>query len=243
MKKSIQLLVCSVFLLSTVANAQWSKERIKGNGKVVTNTRSTASYDDIKVMGSFDVDLVAGKEGAIIVKAEENLQQYIKVEVEGNVLKIYTEKNKNISSSMGKNIQLTIPFEKISSVTLSGSGDVKSKSTIKSDSFSAALSGSGNLDLDVDATTFNLAVSGSGDVVLKGNTGDFTTKLSGSGDIDSDALKAKNVDITISGSGDSKVFCSGNLKARVSGSGDIQYKGDPKTKDTKVSGSGSISKA
>jgi hypothetical protein len=67
--------------------------------------------------------------------------------------------------------------------------------------------------------------------------------LSGSGDIDSDALKAKNVDITISGSGDSKVFCSENLKARVSGSGEIQYKGDPKTKDAKVSGSGSISKA
>jgi hypothetical protein len=243
MKKSIQLLVCSVFFLSTVANAQWSKERIKGNGKVVTNTRSTATYDDIKVMGSFDVDLVAGKEGTITVKSEENLQQYIKVEVEGNVLKIYTEKNKNISSSMGKNIQLTIPFEKISSVTLSGSGDVRSKSTIKSDSFSAKLSGSGNLNLDVDATSFNLAVSGSGDVVLKGSTETFTTKLSGSGDIDSDTLKAKNVDITISGSGDSKVFCSENLKARVSGSGDIQYKGDPKTKDTKVSGSGSISKA
>ncbi|KFF09956.1 head GIN domain-containing protein [Flavobacterium hydatis] len=243
MKKSIQLLVCSVFFLSTVANAQWSKERIKGNGKVVTNTRSTTSYDEIKVMGSFDVDLVAGKEGSITVKAEENLQQYIKVEVDGNVLKIYTEKNKNISSSMGKNIQVTVPFEKISGVSLSGSGDVRSKNMIKSDSFTAVLSGSGNLDLDVDAVTLNLSISGSGDAVLKGNAGTFTTKLSGSGDIDSDALKAKNVDITISGSGDSKVFCSENLKARVSGSGEIQYKGDPKTKDAKVSGSGSISKA
>ncbi|MBF7093181.1 DUF2807 domain-containing protein [Flavobacterium sp. ALJ2] len=243
MKKSVQLLICSIFFLSTVANAQWSKERIKGNGKVITDSRSTASYDDIKVMGSFDVDLVAGKEGAITVKAEENLQPYIKVEVEGNVLKIYTEKNKNISSSIGKNIQVTIPFEKISSVTLSGSGDVKSKNVIKSDTFTAALSGSGNLNLDINTKTFDLKVSGSGDVVLKGNTETFTTKLSGSGDIDSDALKAKSVDITISGSGDSKVFCSENLKARVSGSGDIKYKGDPKTKDTKVSGSGNITKA
>ncbi|MCV9926785.1 DUF2807 domain-containing protein [Flavobacterium sp. LS1R49] len=243
MKKSIQLLAYSVFFLSTIANAQWSKERIKGNGKEVTQNRSTADYDEIKVMGFFDVDLVAGKEGAITVKAEENLQSFIKVEVEGNVLKIYTEKNKNISPSSGRTIKVTIPFEKISSVSLSGSGDIKSKNTIKADAFSVALSGSGNLSLDLDSTTFDLAVSGSGNIVLKGNTGDFKTKLSGSGDIDATALKAKNVDLTISGSGNSKVFCSENLKARVSGSGDVQYKGDPKTKDTKVSGSGNISKA
>lgn len=243
MKKSIQLLVCSVFFLSTIANAQWSKTRVKGNGKIVTKNRSTTSYDEIKVSGFFDVDLVAGKEGSITVKAEENLMPYIKVEVEGNVLKVYTEKNTNISASGGKTIQITIPFEKISSVTLSGSGDVRSKNTIKSDTFSAALSGSGDLNLDVDSTTFDLAVSGSGGIVLKGNTGNFTTKLSGSGDIDAAGLKAKNVDFTISGSGDSKIFCSENLKARVSGSGDIQYLGNPKTKDTKVSGSGSISKA
>lgn len=243
MKKSIKLLILSLFLLSTVANAQWSKNRIKGNGKVITNNRSTGGYDEIKVSGFFDVDLVSGKEGAITVKAEENLQTYIKVEVEGNVLKIYTEKNTSISPGSGKTVQVTIPFEKISAISLSGSGDIRSKSTIKSDSFSAALSGSGDLNLAVDATKFDLAVSGSGDIVLKGNAGNFTTKLSGSGDIDAASLKAKNVDITISGSGDSKVFCSENLKARVSGSGDIEYVGNPKTKDTKVSGSGSISKA
>ncbi|MCC9074088.1 DUF2807 domain-containing protein [Flavobacterium sp. F-65] len=243
MKKSIQLLVCSVFFITTIANAQWSNERIKGNGKVVTNTRSTTDYDEIKVMGSFDVDLVAGKEGSITVKAEENLHPYIKIEVEGNVLKVYTEKNKNISASVGRKIQITIPFEKISNVSLSGSGDVTSKNTIKADVFTASLSGSGDLNLDVDSSTFNLTVSGSGDAVLKGNTNDFKSKLSGSGDVDATSLKAKNVDFTISGSGDSKIFCSENLKARISGSGDIKYTGNPKTKDTKVNGSGSISKA
>jgi hypothetical protein len=37
------------------------------------------------------------------------------------------------------------------------------------------------------------------------------------------------------------VFCTENLKARVAGSGDINYKGNPKTKDTKTAGSGDIS--
>lgn len=243
MKKSIQLLVCSLLFSSTIAHAQWSSnDRMKGNGNVITENRKTSEYDEIKVSGFFDVDLIAGAEGNITIKGEENLLSSIKIEVENNVLKIYTEKNKNISPSNGKNIQITIPFEKISAVSLSGSGDVRTKNIIKSDNFSAQLSGSGDLNLDVEAANFDLGLSGSGDVVLKGTTKSFTSKLSGSGDINASELKSKNSDLSISGSGDMKVFCSEFLKARVSGSGDIQYSGDPKTKDTKVSGSGDISK-
>jgi hypothetical protein len=241
MKKSIQLVALSALFLTTIANAQWSsKNRIKGNGKVITEKRTTAGYDEINVAGFFDVVLVSGKEGAITIQGEENLLPYVKVEVEGNVLKIHTENNVNISTY--KNIVLTVPFEQISSVSLSGSGDVKTKNTIVSPSFKTKLSGSGDLTLDVKTTNFEANLTGSGDVVLTGISDSFTSKISGSGDVDAASLTAKNANLTISGSGDMKVNCSQSLFARVSGSGDIAYKGDPKTKDTKVSGSGEISK-
>jgi len=244
MKNSIQFILFSVLFSTAIANAQWSsKNRIKGNGKVITEKRTTPSYDEIKVSGFFDVVLVSGTEGAISIKGEENLLPFIKVTVEENVLKIYTENNKSINTSKGKEIVITVPFETISQVSLSGSGDIKTHNTIKSTAFLAKLSGSGDLNLDVMATQFEANLSGSGDVVLTGSTENFTAKLSGSGDIDASGLKAKNVDITISGSGDGKIFCSESLKARISGSGNIEYKGDPKNKDTKVNGSGEISKA
>ncbi|GIQ61217.1 DUF2807 domain-containing protein [Flavobacterium collinsii] len=243
MKKSVQLLVCSALLLSSIANAQWSNKKIKGNGNVVTETRTTSDYNAIKVSGFFDVDLVAGKEGKIIVKGEQNLLSAIKVEVEDNVLKVYTEKGVNLSPSLGKKIEVIVPFETISALTLSGSGDVQSKDPIKSDKFLAKLSGSGNFNLAVNSTDLELNLSGSGDVSLKGNTANFVTKLSGSGDIDAANLKSKNTDVTISGSGDIRVNCTESLTARVSGSGDIRYSGNPEKRDVKVSGSGSISKA
>ena len=56
-------------------------------------------------------------------------------------------------------------------------------------------------------------------------------------------LKLKNAKITVSGLGNSKVFCSESLHARVSGSGAVEYKGDPKKKDIKMNGSGTISKS
>jgi hypothetical protein len=244
MKKTFKLFVFSALLISSIGNAQWSSNnKIKGNGKVVSETRTTSDYDAIKVAGSFDVDLVAGKEGKIIIKGEENLVSAIKVEVEDNVLKIYVEKGTNIRPSMGKKIEVTVPFEKISEVSLAGSGNIQSKNAIKNDKFTAKLAGSGNFNLEVNSTNLELNLSGSGNINLKGSSDSLTTKLAGSGNIEATNLKAKNVDANVSGSGNSRVNCAENLTARIAGSGDIKYTGNPEKRDVKVSGSGSITKA
>ncbi|MFV8369922.1 head GIN domain-containing protein [Flavobacterium sp. LB2R40] len=243
MKISIKLFVSCSLLLTTMTYAQGpSNQKIKGNGKVISEKRTTASYDGISIIGFFDVELVSGKEGNITIKGEDNLLPYIKVEVVDEVLKISTEKNKYISTSKGSQIIITVPFENINQVSLIGSGDVITKNSIKSKSFSAKLTGSGDMKLDVETNDFNVNLSGSGDIVLTGKTENFNSDLNGSGDIDASDLKAKNAKITVYGSGDSKVFCSESLHARVSGSGDIEYTGDPKKKDTKVNGSGAISR-
>ncbi|WP_343589833.1 head GIN domain-containing protein [Flavobacterium sp.] len=239
MKKSILLLALAIFFTNSTVNAQ---NKIQGNGKIVTETRSTGDYDGIKVAGSFDVDLVSGKEGKITIKGEENLLAVIKVEVEENSLKIYVEKGTQIRTSSGK-IQVTVPFEKISELSLAGSGDIQSKDVIKNDKFSIKLSGSGNFTLPVDTNNLELNVSGSGNVRLKGTATNFSAKLSGSGDINAADLKSKVVEANVSGSGNSKVACDESLTARVSGSGNIRYVGNPEKKDTKVSGSGTISKS
>ena len=244
MKNSIKLFISCSLLLTTISYGQWSSnQKIKGNGKVISEKRTTASYDGIAITGFFDVELVSGKEGNITIKGEENLLSYIKVEVIDKVLKISTEKNKYISTSKGSEIVIVVPFESIDQVSLTGSGDVVTKNSIKSKSFSAKLIGSGDMNLNVESSDFDVNLSGSGDMVLTGKTENFNSNLNGSGDIDASDLKAKNAKITVSGSGDSKVFCSESLHARVSGSGDIEYIGDPKKKDTKVNGSGAISKA
>lgn len=237
MKKTIQSIFLSTLLFAIIGNAQ---TKVKGNGKVITEERTTTQYDEINVSGFFDVVLVSGKEGVITIEGEENILPYVKVEVSGNVLKIYTKESFNISAK--KDIILTVPFEQISSVSLSGSGDITTKNTIVGTTFKAKLSGSGDLNLDLKVTDLESSLSGSGDVVLIGNADNIVFKTSGSGDVDAIDLIAKKADVSISGSGDMKVNCTENLFARVSGSGDIFYKGEPEFKDTKVSGSGDISK-
>lgn len=240
MKKIITLSLVVAFTIS--CSAQWGK-KIKGNGKTVTIDRSVGDYDAVALSGWFDVDLVDGKEGKITLEGESNLLEYITTEVKDGKLVIKVEKGVNLKpSSWDDGIRITVPVETISSLALSGSGDIVGKKTIKTDKFRTAMSGSGDITVSVEANSVVAAMSGSGDITLSGNTRDFDATISGSGDIKAYDLEADNVDAKVSGSADIKVTATKMLKARVTGSGDISYRGNPDKVDTKASGSGDISK-
>lgn len=229
-----------IILLTFTANvdAQWYGKKIKGNGNVVTKTRNVSEYDQIAVAGSFDVKLVAGKEGNLTIKVEENLLEYLITEVKDGKLKIKWEKDVNINTT--KELLVTVPFEDIEAVSLAGSGDVFSEDTIKTGNLKVSLAGSGDIKLNINASNISSAVSGSGDIKLMGSSQSLKCAIAGSGDIDGYELESNNVEVSIAGSGDIKVNAKENLKARISGSGDVYYKGNPK-QDVKVSGSGSVS--
>ena len=231
-----------VLLFSASCTAQWGK-KVKGNGNVVTIERSVGDYDGIGVSGWFDVELVDGSEGELTIKGEDNLLEHIVTEVKNGKLSIKVEKGYNLKpSSWDGGIVITVPVEDINSIALSGSGDIVGKTTLKANNFKTAMSGSGDITLDVDVSSISASMSGSGDITLSGNAGDFDATISGSGDIKAYDLDADNVDATVSGSADIKVTAKKVLKARVSGSGDISYRGNPEKVDTKTSGSGDISK-
>lgn len=237
-----KLIILSLALLvSTISEAQWGSKKIKGNGNMTTITRTTGEYDGIKCAGSFDYILVAGDEGKITIEGEENLLEYIVTEVKGGKLIIKTENKVNLSTSWNKTIKVTIPFRDINSVSLAGSGDLWNEDKITTNNLDVSLAGSGDVILDVEATSVEGNLAGSGDLTLKGKTNDLEASLAGSGDIHAFGLEANNTVVSIAGSGDAEVVSNMSLKARVSGSGDIEYKGNPKKEDTKVSGSGSIS--
>lgn len=207
---------------------------------MTTESRTTSDYDTVKCAGSFDYILVAGTEGQIQLEGESNLLPHIITEVKNGSLHIKTEKGKNLSPSRNKTIKITIPFQDLDKVSLSGSGDLWNTDKITSNSLEVSLSGSGDIVLDIATQNVYGKVTGSGDLTLKGNTTDLEAGVTGSGDFHGFNLQATNTDVSVTGSGDAEVVCNGNLKARVTGSGDIEYKGNPKREDSKVTGSGSI---
>ena len=239
-KKQTVIIIASLFL-ATTSYAQWGKS-IKGNGKMTTVTRTTSEYDGIKCAGSFDYILVSGAEGNIKIEGEENLLEYIVTEVKDNSLIVKSKNKVNLKPSHNKTIKITIPFKDISKISLAGSGDLWNDDLIACDNLDISLAGSGDVILNVNTTYVKGSLAGSGDLTLKGNTNGLKAEVAGSGDFHGLELKSKNTEVSVAGSGDAEVVSTESIKARVSGSGDIVYKGNPEKEDTKVAGSGSISK-
>lgn len=237
-----QLITLGIALLMTTASqAQWWGKGVKGNGKMTTITRTTGDYDGVRCAGSMDFVLVAGDEGNITIEGEENLLEYIITEVKNGQLVVKVENKVNLKPSWGKTIKITVPFRDIEAVSLAGSGDVWNEDKITATDFEASLAGSGDMVLNVEASSVEGSIAGSGDLTIKGSTNDLEAKVAGSGDFHGFDLDANNTVVSVAGSGDAEVVSKVSLKARVSGSGDIEYKGNPESEDTKVSGSGSIS--
>jgi hypothetical protein len=240
MKTFIKLVLAVSLSLSGISEsyAQWGNKKVTGNGNVTTQNVRTGDYEGVKVAGSMNVHLERGTEGNITVTTDENLQEYITIEVNGGILEIRIENNVSIRTNKG--IHIMVPFQEISSVALTGSGDIDSKDVIKNEAMELVLTGSGDIKLALDSGSVDAKITGSGDMELSGSASNLEIKITGSGDFEANALQARAADVSISGSGNAMVTVNESIKARVNGSGDVHYSGNPEKSDTKVSGSGTI---
>ena len=240
MKLLKSITVLALLLSTTLSHAQWGKwKKIKGDGDVITTTRTTGDYDGLKAAGPMDFKLVSGKEGNISIKADTNLMEFIVTEVKDNKLIVKVKEGYNLKPS--GTIIITVPYKSISSVSLAGSGDIENTGTIKAEKFKTSLAGSGDIDLNINAETTESNIAGSGDIKLEGTTTDLTVKITGSGDFEGNNLENTDATVKITGSGGANVVCNGKLIVRITGSGDVNYSGKPTNKDTKITGSGSVS--
>lgn len=238
MKTCISIL--AFLIIGSNLNAQGFSKKITGNGKFITVNRNLSDYDKIDVAGFFDVILVKGNEGAISIKADENLMEYIETEVKNGHLKIQPKKEYQLRSS--KNIIITVPFEMIDAISLAGSGNVHSKDVLNSSNLNLNLAGSGGINLPVSTKNLTSHIAGSGNIKLSGNSDVFNCEIAGSGNLESADLKATVSHISIAGSGNVKIHAVSEIHAKIVGSGDVIYTGNPATEKSKSIGSGSIRK-
>lgn len=216
-------------------------KRIEGNGNVTSQNRTVTGFSGIKSSGSFDIYLSTGASQSVRVEAEDNLQAYIETTSEGNALEIDTKEGYRLNPNKGVKIYITSP--NFSSVRLSGSGDILSQNQIAgTDNLELAVSGSGNIKVDLDAPSVDAEMSGSGNINLSGQAKKFVGQISGSGDIRAMDLKTEETSIRISGSGNAEVFASEKLNVKVTGSGDVKYKGGVQQVTSNITGSGSVKK-
>lgn len=211
--------------------------------KAENETREVEAFSEISLRVAATVYLEQGETQSVEIIAKNSTLEDLITEVKGREL-IIRFPNRNFfwqDFNPGKiDIYITVP--EIDALSISGSGDIKNDSPIKSRILNLAVSGSGDILLDnIEAERVSASISGSGDIDMKGagKSEDLSVSISGSGDFKGIDFAADDVNVRIAGSGGASVFAEKNLNVRIAGSGDVVYKGYPLV-DQAIVGSGDV---
>jgi hypothetical protein len=187
-----------------------------GSGNIATEKRVLSGFKGVDVGGAFQVEIVAGKEYSVEVEADDNLLPLIRTEVDGDVLKIETEK----SISRNSSLRVRISAPDIDSLESSGVSSI-------------TLSGVKNTGLKVDS-------SGASKINVEGTTGTLTVDVSGASTVDAANLQAENSNVDASGACKVTVNASNEVQGHASGASKIRYAGTPKNVIKNTSGAGRV---
>jgi|GEM_PF-1429483 len=261
MKKALIMSLTGIFvalfvlLTSCITSQSWVP--VKGKGESVDKNFTVSDFQGIEVSGGFDVILLQGNTEGLTLTAQENLFEYITVDVEQGILKIYTKNNIMATHPM----KARITFRSIENLKISGGGDVTSETTIDVPVLSMHISGGGDLKSIVNTDELKCHISGGGDAEVDGSIKNYNVDLSGGGDIHSnitsDVLscnisgggnltvtnksKASNANIDINGGGNLKIAIDvAKLNCSVSGGGDVTLTGQAEDLEISINGGGDV---
>ncbi len=211
-------------------------DRIEGEGSVVSKEIDIPRVKGIVIRNSANVSLKQGDSQRLKIDAQRNIIENLKTEVSNGIL--YIGNKRPVRRT--KPIEVKLTLSELSLVRISGSGNIKTIDKFPDiDDIEVNISGSGNINLRIEARKVYSKIGGSGSITLDGKTREGEFIITGSGSINAYDLELKKAFARISGSGGIYIDVEDNLEARVTGSGSINYRGNPKI-EKRITGSGSV---
>jgi hypothetical protein len=154
-----------------------------GSGNVVTHEEAITGFDRLDISEGFNVDISQGDEFSVVIRVDDNFEEYLQVGKEGSTLKIGLEQNRIYSDAT---LQAEITMPELVGLDLSGGSR-------------ASVSGSGE-DIAIDAS------GGSGADLASFNVMNANVDASGGSQVTVNVSGTLNVDA----SGGSQVSYLGN---------------------------------
>ena len=234
MKRVIALVFLALLLINCSKG-----QVVVGSSNIISQEKQLSAYDRIEVLGSYDVIFTDGEVGKIKIKAPDNILPLIQTEVSDGLLRIDTGKNRY---RVKEPIIIYVPVDsRLKQVVIKGSADIYTEKSLETKALEVDVYGSGDVRLQVDASSLALKIDGSGDIRVGGKTDNLSININGSGDVEVPNLKAEKAVINISGSGDVSAYVTEDVDISIAGSGDVTIKGNPKKVKQKINGSGRVS--
>jgi len=210
---------------------------VHGSGSEATESRKVTDFSRIDISGGFNVVLKQDSSLTLKITADDNLLKYIKTNVSGGRLHIYTRRN----LCNGGHMNIYIGIRNLEELKASGGIEVQSEGKIVTGDMHFKLSGATRITMDINAANVTTRGSGSTELNLKGQATSHTIDLTGSGKVNALDFVVGNCDIQTTGVGECNVNVLHSLNINSTGASDVKYRGNPNVTEHKA-GASSVEK-
>lgn len=208
-----------IVLTAILAFSSCTRERIRGQGSVISEIRNISGFTEISTEGSTNIHIMQGSSFKVELRGYSNLLPYYETKLVNNTLQLGYRKDVNVKND---NTELYITMPAITGLSLAGSGNISTSGVFAGvPDFHARVTGSGNIEFSSGTAT------------------NFYSTIDGSGNIRALNLQADKAETNTTGSGDTEITANTQLKVRISGSGNVYYRGSPVI-STNITGSGTV---
>jgi hypothetical protein len=234
-----------------------SGAEVVGSSAVTTKAFDLSGFTALRVDNDFSATVSRGDAFKVSVTVNENLVQYLQVEVKGDTLHIGLDPSVDYRLT---NLRADITLPRISGAEASGASDVYLADFSSTDALSLKVSGASQLSLEAvkaGAVTFDGsggsriegtlacddlsgAVSGASTATMIGSASTAKLGASGAGKLLMNNFAIKDATVNLSGASEAAIRATGTLNVDLSGGSRLDYYGSARLGETSVTGASQI---
>ncbi|MFT4095430.1 MAG: head GIN domain-containing protein [Niabella sp.] len=202
------------------------RERIRGNGNVTTRSFDLKDFSSVDIEDNMEVIVRQDPAVSVKVTTDENLQQYINVNIENGNLVIKYRNDINLNPTNNVKVYISVPS--LDKIEVGSASDLRTDGKFSQDKkLSIDLSEASSGNLSVRAPVVEMKASEASTLTVEGESRDIKAQASEASTINAYNLKAENGEAHASEVSTIHVFSSVSLKIDASEASTVKYKGSP----------------
>ncbi len=232
--KIIFLFILSVVLYSC------NIDSIQGSDTIVKKKIDIKGFTSIDVSSAFDVELVQSKNYKVILECNDNISEFVQIELDGKELIIGME---DFNSYSNTTLKVIIHAPSIERIEASGASEINFDK-YEMENFELDLSGASDIEGKlIIKEGLHIEASGASDMKIRGKTKNLTLDFSGASEFSGKKLIVSDaLEIDASGASSISVTANGTIDIDISGASDVKYYGSGTIINEDISGAGSVQK-
>ncbi len=230
--KYITCITLALIVSVTAMANNWRVRAAKEKKTCTIELHDTEAFSliDLNVAGYLEYTQSSNGESGITLIVSEELADKVEATIRHGRLVIAYKHGTRHHFTSNSQLKVIAHSPELSVVSVNGSGDVMLKGSIRTESLTLHVNGSGEIEAhNLTIHRVSASINGSGDIHLAGKAREASFDINGSGDINTEHLRCLHVNATVNGSGDIDCYASESINASINGSGDVDCSGHPKT--------------